>query len=830
MTLDTTALAGRLPAEPNSFIGRERDLADLADMLGPSGWVRALTLCGPGGIGKTRLALRLAVALQYPDGAWFADLADIEPVPVGGAHGSLVALLTAALGIREEPDRPLADTLCEALRARALLLVLDTCDHLVTECADVVHRLLGECPGVRVIATSREPLRVRGEMMWRVPPLGLPVAADALDGSYSAAAAAASESVQLFLARAATVRPGLAIDEVNVATIAGICRTLDGVPLAIELAAARLRALSVEQISERLTDKFSLLASGDRTAPPRQQTLRAAVEWSHDLLTESERLLLRRLSVFHGWSLPMAERICPGGPIDLRDVLELLTALIDKSLVSLDGELGGEARYRLLDTVRELAVEQAATAGETPGLRRSHRDCMLEIAEDVASRAFVRGEPSWPQRVAMYHRVRADRANFHQALAWCTERGDADEGLRLCNSLSGSWLASGDLADGAAWLDQLLTVTGPVQAGVRARGHAVRAELAFEQQDYDQATRHAQACLTLSTATEGNPAAALRLLALLGLQSGRAQEALDSADAAVAAARQMPDAWEEGVALASRAVVLASQGSLARAEEAYQEALDVLKDNNGWGVANVLYRLGRLARSRDDPDEAVRYFSEALVIYRQIDARPEMARCLAGIGWVRLAAHDLDGAWEHLTESMRLSLVTGQRLPIARGLSALAVLCSAAGDPARATIIASSAIVVFEAVGARSSAAAARLDAMIAAARGTLGTAAVTTLVAEGARLSPQQAAHLAAESAGAMASSPGCAWPGPLTAREREVARLVAAGLSNRAIGAQLFITEATAARHVANIFAKLGFSSRAQLVAWVDAEPPEVGAGSAT
>jgi len=823
MTFDTTSLAGRLPAEPNSFIGRERDLADLADMLGRSGRVRALTLCGSAGIGKTRLALRLAVALQpgYPDGAWFVDLAEIEPARAGDARAGLVALLTAALGIRAEPDRPLADTLCEALRPRILLLILDTCERLVTECADLVHRLLLECPGVRVIATSREPLRVRGETMWRVPPLGLPAAADTLDGANATAAAAASESVQLFLARAATVRPGLAIDEANVSTIADICRTVDGVPLAIELAAARLRALSVEQISERLTDKFGLLASGDRTAPPRQQTLRAAVEWSYDLLTEQERLLLRRLSVFHGWSLPMAERVCTGGPIDLPDVLELLTALIDKSLVSLDGELGGEVRYRLLDTVRELAAEQAATAAEMTGLRRSHRDCMLEIGEDIASRAFVRGEPSWPVRVAMYHRVRADRADFYQALAWCAERGDADEGLRLCHSLSGSWLASGDLADGAAWLDQLLAATGPVRDCVLARAHAVRAELAFEQQDYDEATRHAQACLALSTATEGNPAAALRLLALLGLQRGHAQEALDSADAAVAAARQMPDDWEEGVALASRAVVLASQGRLARAEAAYQDALDVLKDNNGWGVANVLYRLGRLARSRDDPDEAVRYFSEALAIYRQIDARPEMARCLAGVGWVHLAAHDLEGAREHLTESMRLSLLTGQRLPIARGLSALAVLCDAAGDLARATVIASSAIVVFEAVGARSSAAAARLDSLIAAARAALGAATVTGLVAEGARLSPHQAAHLAAESA-AMSAPPGCTWPGPLTKREREVARLVAAGLSNRAIGAQLFITEATAARHVANIFGKLGFSSRAQVVAWVDAERP--------
>ena len=768
MTSDIPAPPGNLPAEPNSFIGRERDLAELDAILGR---VRALTLCGPGGIGKTRLALRLAAMLapSYPDGIWIADLADADLVaagqgeasaitagpPSGGAsdpelNDRLVPLVTAALGIRQEPDRLLADTLTEALRPRSALLILDTCEHLVQACAELVQRLLAGCPGLRVIATSREPLGVRGEIIWRVPPLGLPPAA-ANDGAGTGAGEAArSEAVQLFVERAVAVRPGFALDESNFAAVLDICRTLDGVPLAIELAAARVRALSPEQISGRLADRFELLALGNRAAPPRQQTLRATVEWSYELLTPAERLLLSRLSVFHGWSLRMAELVCADEQIPADEVLDLLRALIDKSLVSLDAELNGSARYRLLDTVRELAAEQAIASGEMPRMRVAHRDCTLALAETIASRAFVRGEPSWPERVAMYHRVLADRANLQLALACCVQRGDAEEGLRLCDALSGSWLASGEAGEGAGWLDRLLAIDAVVSPGVRARALAVRAELAFEQLDFAGAAEYARACLEFSAACEdGNPAAGYRLLALTELMSGRPSEALAHADAAVAAARQLADEWEEGVALAARAAAIASQRQFTEAEEGFQQALEVLRDNNGWGVANVLYGLGRVARARSDPDSAVRYFEAALGLYRQIDARPEVARCLAGIGWVALGQGDLALAGACLTESMQLSLVAGHRLAIARGLQALAALAEASGDLAPAVRLAGAAQAVFEAIGPLPSAAArGRLERLLAAAGRALGPEVVTSLLAEGKAMSPHQAVQLAERAA----------------------------------------------------------------------------------
>jgi len=810
---------GNLPAEPNNFIGRERDLAELAEILGR---VRALTLCGPGGIGKTRLALRLAAMLApgYRDGVWIADLAEADQA---GDSDRLVSLVTAALGLRQEPDRRPADTLAEALRPRHTLLILDTCEHLVQAAAELVQRLLADCAGLRVIATSREPLGVRGEFIWRVPPLGLPQAARGVN--LTPGEVAGCEAVRLFVERAAAVRPGFCLEEANASGVADICRTLDGVPLAIELAAARIRALSVDQIAARLADRFELLALGNRAAPPRQQTLRATVEWSYELLAPAERLLLSRLSVFHGWDLEMAEQVCAAGQISSCAVLDLMRALIDKSLVSVDAEVGGGARYRLLDTVRELAGEHARDAGELPALRVAHRDCMLRTVERIAAVAFVRGEPSWADRVAMYHRVRADRANFNSALGCCLRRGDAEAGLRLCNALGGSWLASGDVREGAGWLDRLLAIDGDVRPGVRARALALRAELAFEQLDYAGAVGYAQACLELSRAcSDGNPAGAYRLLSLTDLVSGRTGAAQGHADAAVAAARQMADDWEEGIALAVRAAVIASQGDLDAAERAFLVALGVLSDNNGWGVANVLYGLGRVARARRDLPAADRYLRDALGLYEQIDAKPEMARCLAAIGLVALARDDLAVAAANLTESMRLSLVTGHRLAIARGLQALAALASASGDLDDAVRLTGAAQATFEAIGALpSDAAAGRSDRLLEAARGALGQELVASLIAEGHALKPHQAVRLGAS---APAKPRAAGETGPLgvslTDREVEVALLVARGLSNRAIGEKLFITQATAARHVANIFAKVGVSSRAQLAARIAKNSP--------
>src|SRR2546423_15273808 len=370
----TAILTGNLPAEPNSFIGRERDLAELARLLGE---VRALTLSGLGGIGKTRLAMRLArdvVSGENPDEgrgdldeAWLVELADW--------HGPVAQQVANTLGIREEPGVGLAQTLAEALRSRHMLLILDTCEHQVSDCATLVQLLLAGCPWLRIIATSREPLRVRGETVWRVPPLDLPP--DDAPGDQLAG----HEAVRLFAARAAEARPGFTLTEGNAASVARLCRTLDGIPLGIELSAARVRALSVEQIADRLRDRFQLLNSGDRTAPLRQQTLRATVDWSFELLDSDEQMLLRRLATFSGWNLDMAEQVCSDEAIGPDAVLGLLISLIDKSLVVLDGEAAGDARDPLLAPITEYAAARLKGTGQSGPLAPRDPAFILALVE-----------------------------------------------------------------------------------------------------------------------------------------------------------------------------------------------------------------------------------------------------------------------------------------------------------------------------------------------------------------------------------------------------------------------------------------------------------------
>ncbi len=820
MATDIALLRGNLPVEPNRFVGRGRDLAELALLLTD---VRVLTLCGTGGIGKTRLALRLGADLAngFPDGAWLVSLADV-------AGPALVTTRVAgALGMREEPGQPLDATLADALRDRRLLLILDNCEHLVTACAQLCQSLVASCPWLRILATSREPLRVPGETVWRVPPLSLPPAGTA------AQELAQHEAVQLFTERAAAARPGFALGPGNAAAIAGVCRTLDGMPLAIELAAARVGVLAVEQISGRLSDRFQLLATGRRTAPPRQRTLRATVDWSYELLAPAEQLLLRRLAVFSGWNLEMAERVCADEKLPAEAVLDQLAALVDKSLVALDLEVAGGARYRLLDTIREYAAERLAASGEAPKLRRRHRDCLLEFIEAVAAQAFRRGDPPWPVRLRMYKDACLEADNFTAALSWTLEQDEPEPGLRLCIALRSPWVTDGDVAEGAKWLDQFLAQGAgmpDVAPGILSRALVARAELAFEQQEYPTARRCAEAALAECHRAGGESAAAgaLRVLGSAELRLGNVGRAQELADQAAAAARTAGDDWQEGLALGTSAAAAARQGRIRDAQRGYEAALDSLRDNNRWGAAQILYGLAALAAERGDQEASLRYFSDALEIFRELDARPEIARCLAGLGRLAMAQQDVALARSRLTESLQLSRATGQRLAVARGLEAFAQLSACEGQHARAAKLAGAAQAFRSAIGAWS-ASGARLDKLLEPIRKQLGEQAANALLADGAAMTPEEAVRYATDPgeeapppavpvvAGAVRSPAGSV----LTPREWEITKLISRGLSNRAIADELVISPATAARHVANILTKLGFSSRAQVAAWATGRP---------
>jgi predicted ATPase/tetratricopeptide (TPR) repeat protein len=698
---------------------------------------RVLTLCGPGGIGKTRLALRLlaAMAPEFPDGAWFVELADLQQPDL------VISRVAAALGVSEEPGRPLLETLADVLRRRRLLLALDNCEHLIDVCAEVSRQLLASAPGLRLLITSREPLRVAAETVWRVPPLS----AMSVAMSRHSKPTDQNEAVRLFADRAAAARPDFTLGTGNVSAVAAICRALDGLPLAIELAAAWIRVLSVEQICARLGNRFALLTTGDRSASPRQRTLRAAIEWSYALLTDPERTLFRRLSVFAGWSLEMAEQVCAGDDVPAGDVLGLTAALVDKSLVVLEPEALGQARYRMLDTIRAYAAERLAEADESAGLQLALRNYILLTAERSLAIGMAQVPVPWSERVDCSLRYIVDEGNVSQVLSWCLAHDDVEAGLRICIAVSPRWLVWGTFAEGGEWLDAFLGSEGS-EPQIRGPALVARAQLAVAS---DPAVAEALAEEGLArcrdTPEDYWTATALNLLSEIALQTGRADEALARADQALALAQAAGDGWNEGYALGTRAAIAARAGQFREAEQLASASVSVMRHiDQLWGVARVLLGLGDLARLRHRPGEAHDRYVEALAILEEIGARPEIARCLAGLGRVAMDLGAIEQARLHLSRSIELSQATGTRIGIARGLEVFATLALKEEQPERAVQLAAAAAALRESAGV-APLSPARTEAYLAPAR-HLGESVVTRLWAQGLALSSEAAVALAVE------------------------------------------------------------------------------------
>ena len=497
-----------LPVQLTSFVGRERELAAVQQLLLVE---RLVTLTGAGGIGKTRLALQAAADLvdQFPDGVWLVDLAPLaDPMLVPQA-------IATAVGVREQPEHPLLQTLEDFLRSRHLLLVLDNCEHLVAACAALADRLLRACPRLRILATSREPLGIAGETAWRVPPLTSP------DPEHlpSLASLAQYEAVRLLLDRADLAAPSLALTQRNAAAVAQVCQQLDGLPLALELAAARVKVLSFEQLAARLGDRFRLLTGGSRSALPRQQTLRALVDWSYDLLTAPEQVLFRRLAVFAGGcTLEATEAVCAGDGIEPGEVLEHLARLVDKSLVVAEPSAAGEVRYRLPETIRQYSSDKLAQAGEGATLRGRHRDWCLALAERTGQEVLD------PQRLMSLER---EYDNLRSALRWSVDSGEAEAGLRLATSLCDFWQVRGYSSEGCAWLAELLALPAAATATTaRARALEWAGRLAYLQGDDLDRQRIVMSLLALGHAALRRRDA-LRARLLFNESLGLARDAAD---------------------------------------------------------------------------------------------------------------------------------------------------------------------------------------------------------------------------------------------------------------------------------------------------------------
>ncbi len=632
------------PAQLTSFIGRERETAAVQQQIEDA---RLLTLTGPGGTGKTRLALEVTsrVGSRYPGGVAWAELAPLE-------NAELVPHQVAdALGVRRDGIRTATDALLDALRDRAgdALLVLDNCEHLVEACARLAETLLRGCPRLRVLATSREALGVAGERTWPVPALALPDGAGA-----SAAAVGASEAVRLFVERARAVRPSLELSDENAAAIVQICRRLDGLPLAIELAAARARILDPRQIAARLDDVFGLLSAGSRTATPRQRTLRGAIEWSHGLLSELEQVLFRRLAVFAGgFTLEAAEAVAAGGRVAAGDVLDLLSGLVDKSLVVLEAD-ALESRYRMLETMRHFAREHVEEAGEAAALAGRHARFFLARAETAGPYLSNQTE-GWQERLAL------DLGNLRAAADWFErDPGGAQDGLRLAAALHWFWFGLGRYREARRRLEAALERSSG--ARTRTRGRALMSLATFRALQGDPVGVRPLSEESVAILRETAGGSADLVCALVGLGQARMMEGeLESAAGvlaeALALARTVQPRYWITYALYWHGRVAQARGDVAAARAAFDEGVELgLADGYDQPIAHLATMRGRVALAEGDGDGAVRWFGVAIAPLRRmrnhwssIIVAEDLARIESGRGGAERAARLL-GAVANLRE------------------------------------------------------------------------------------------------------------------------------------------------------------------------------------
>jgi predicted ATPase/class 3 adenylate cyclase len=666
-----------LPIQLTSFVGRERELAEIVTLLAAH---RLVTLTGAGGCGKTRLALQAAADAQetFPDGVWLVELAplsDPDLVPQAVAQ---------ALGVIDQPGQPLLTTLVNALRSRHLLLVLDNCEHLLDVSATLVETLLRGCPDLRVLATSRELLGASGEIAWRVPSLATPAPeVSTVDQLRSTAA------VQLLVERAGLVQPGFALTDANAAAVAQVCRRLDGMPLAIELAAARLTALSPAQIATRLDDRFRLLTGGRRTAVRRQQTLQAAIDWSHDLLSAEERMLLRRLAVFAGgWTLEAAEAVCGGDGFEAWVVLDLLTRLVEKSLVVAD-EAMDEPRYRLLETVRQYASEKLLAAGEAEAVRDRHLAWAVALAEQAEPALRSADQIAWMERLEVEH------DNIRTALDWARSRPDAEAALRLAASLWHFWEVRGYYREARSHYEAVLAMPkAETPTRMRALALCGLTFLMAHMADLQAAARLAEESIAISI-----PLGDYRLAALaqgvwtfvLALQSDYPAAHRHAAESA-RLADAVQDRWSRAFALRAAGLVALLEGDQHALRRSIEERLPIVRQiGNPWLEHSLYADMRQLAYDDGDYNAARTYGEQNLARARALRTPRSIASATLRLAAIALHQGDVTATRTHLSTALQLFRDLGNRWEMPWALDVSAGLAAVENRPQRALRLAGAA-------------------------------------------------------------------------------------------------------------------------------------------
>ncbi|WP_172652710.1 protein kinase domain-containing protein [Rhodococcus opacus] len=767
MPLPARSTAGNLPLELTSFVGRRRELTEARRLLSVS---RLVTLTGIGGVGKTRLALRVAgeVRRVFGDGVWLVELGQLR-------DSSLLAEVVAtSLRLRDQSARAVQEVLAEYLAGRRLLLVLDNCEHLIEAVASLATTLLRTCPELRILATSREQLGIGGEAAMRVPPMTVPD-----PDRPSLRGLPQYEAVTLFVERAVAAVPEFELTEDNQVAVARICARLEGLPLPIELAAVRLRAMSAEQIAQRLADRYRTLTVGNRGTPTRQQTLRLCIDWSYELCTASEQRLWGRLSVFAaGFELDAAEEVCAGdrSPDEL---LDELASLVDKSILIRE-EPGVAVRYRLLETLRDYGREKLQQTGEYLALRRLHRDWYKQLA--------VRAEAEWisSRQREWIDRLKRELPNLREALHFSlTEPGEdhAEAGLEIATALYPLWWSGGLLAEGRHWLDRALSLAPPQPTAERVKALYADSLLAGVQGDltaaYALTEQEREITEQLGDAQTG--ALLAHTAGRLALLGGDLPHALECFERAVEVFRADGDLHRQISALQGLGLASGLLGDTARAVSCQQEVLAITESRGESEYrARSLWILALMVWQQGNSDRATRLVAEGLQMTRLTNDPVGAAWCLQTLAWIAADEHQSRRAAVLLGATEALRAVMGTTTVLVPNLRTHQEQCEQR-------------------------------------ARTALGGGAYETAFRQGKNMCFEEAAAYALDeqtptppphAAGAAAS---------LTRRERQVAELVAQGLTNKAIAAQLVIAQRTAQGHVEHILTKLGFTSRAQIAAWV-------------
>lgn len=815
-----------LPLPLTSFVGRAREKPEVKDLVSTS---RLLTLVGAPGVGKTRLALEVAASVldHFPDGVWLVELAPLaDPVLV-------IHALAVTLGLQEHASYPLLQIVTTYLEPKQVLLVLDNCEHLLDSCAQLVHALLRVCPHLQILATSRETLGVAGEMAWRVPSLSLPPAPfrGAADLVPALEQLARYEAVQLFVERARHGQPSFVLTEQNTSAVAQICSRLDGIPLALELAAARVSVLSVEQIAARLDERFRLLTGGSRVALVRQQTLKAAVDWSYDLLTEPERALLRRVSVFAGgWTLEAAEAVCAGEGLKAEDVLDGLTRLINKSLVSMEPQ-GEQSRYHLLETLRQYGRDRLLETEEGTDVQVRHAQWCLSLAEQADPELAGVHPEHWVGR------LEAEHDNLRAALGSCLEQPEAPwraMALRLSLKVAAFWSMRGYWSEGRHWLDMALAKTSAATSGsiltFRAEALSRAGWMAHSQGEYHSATSRFEASLALwrSLDDAGGLAEALRLLGHTLALQGQPERALPLLEESLAICRVRG----EQKALAR---TLDSFGMALHLHDDQEWAAIVLQENLGMnrargdkeGVSQTLNLLGEVARASSAYKLAQTYYEESVALTREIGLKGQLPNRLANLGAIAASQGNSTEAMVFLSEGLRISQETWSWRVLPAYLADFAEVASMQGQEARAARLLGGSQAALETGLHFDLADRLAYERTFSKVRAQLDETTFAQLLSEGRMMTREQMVSYALETTEVALPPPmpqkaprasshppvpaATGYPAGLSAREVEVLRLVAAGLTNAQVAEQLVISPRTVDAHLTSIYSKIGVKSRA-------------------